>query len=248
MPFILSNLPENYNTYYELFLGSGALFFAIEPSKAVLSDMNSDLMDTYRGIKLHPEEVIKELTKMRNSEVDYYRIRKTKPTKPSRKAARFIYLNRLCFNGIYRVNKKGEFNVPYCKDEKRRVLFAEDILHASDQLEDVELLNGDFEKAFENIKKGDFVYLDPPYAVQRKNNGFLKYNKRIFHWEEQVRLAEFARRLHEKGVYVLISNANAEEIIELYKGFEKIEAYRNCSIGGAKASRKRVTEILLKNY
>lgn len=245
---LIENMPKTYNQYFEPFLGGGALFFATNPENAVLSDLNQELIETYRAIKEEPKLVIKKLKKMPNSEEDYYNIRAKNYRSSSGKAARFIYLNRLCFNGIYRVNQKGEFNVPYCKDETRTILFEEDLLRTSEQLQGKKLVHGDFGELTDEILENDFVYIDPPYAVQRKNNGFLEYNKKIFQWEEQIRLSEFAKKLNNKGANVLISNTNAEEVIDLYPNFNLVETYRSCSIGGANATRKRVKEIVLRNY
>ena len=245
---LLANAPENYNKYFELFLGGGALFFALNPKEAVLADLNSDLVETYIAVQLNPKLVIEELKKMKNSESDYYRIRSHNYRTDYEKAAQFIYLNKLCYNGIYRVNNKGVFNVPYCKDESRHYFSEKEILRASEILQNTKLISSDFESFGKDIQKNDFVYVDPPYALQRKNNGFLEYNKKIFHWEDQIRLSRFVAELSQKGAKILISNVNAAEIIELYPNFEMVEAYRNCTIGGYNASRKLVKEIILKNY
>lgn len=248
LPTLLANVPDNYNRYFELFLGGGALFFALNPNEAILADLNKELIETYIAVQSKPTLVIEELKKMKNSELEYYRIRSCDFETDYEKAARFIFLNKLCYNGIFRVNQGGVFNVPYCKDESRQFYSEKEILKASEILQGKNLISGDFEYFLEEVQRNDFVYIDPPYALQKKNNGFLEYNKKIFHWEDQIRLSRFVKNLSQKGAKVLMSNVNAIEIIELYPDFESIETYRTCSIGGFNASRKLVKEIMLKNY
>lgn len=245
---ILENLPPEFDTYYEPFLGSGALFFAIQPTKAVLSDINDELIVTYKEVKHHASMIIEKLSLKKNNEENFYKIRAWKPKKDIDKAVRFLYLNKLCYNGMYRVNKKGEFNVPFCKDVRREIYNRDRIERCSLALTSAEILACDFEEQTDKIKKGDFVYIDPPYAVQKKNNGFLEYNKKIFHWQDQIRLAKFASLLNKRGAYILISNVNVPEVIDLYPDFKVSYAVRKCNIGGKNAERKSVQEILLKNY
>ena len=241
---ILPLVPSRFNRYFEPFLGGGALFFALQPGNACLSDKNAELIDAYSQVRDRPEEVIRELRKLRNSETEYYRIRSSRPTKDAARAARLIYLITLAFNGIYRVNLQGEFNVPYgykthldpC-DEKR-------IGEASDLLKGAIVRDQDFERALRPAGPGDLVYLDPPYTVAHGNNGFVKYNAKIFSWEDQIRLARIARELANKGCTVIVSNADHISIRRLYDGFTAATVERNSVIAASSDFRARITECV----
>jgi len=176
-------LPSSFNNYHEPFLGGGSIFFNMNSNnKAFLSDCNSDLINAYSQTRDNLEELINLLKKFKNTKDEYYRIRGTQYSLPIEKAAQFIYLNRTCYNGIYRVNYKGEFNVPYGFKKYRKLFEFERFRKASELLKRAELLSYDFELSLENIKEGDFVFLDPPYTVSHIKNGFLKYNENIFSW------------------------------------------------------------------
>ena len=183
-------LPEKFNCYYEPFLGSGAVFFHLEPKEAVLSDANPHLIETYQAIKDDWRQVLHYLKKhQRHHDKDYYyemrgRNCKTKHTR----AAKFIYLNRTCWNGLYRENLKGVFNVPI-GTKTAVVLDTDDFEEVSRILQNVDLKYCDFEKTIARAESGDFIFVDPPYTVAHNNNGFVKYNQNIFSWEDQVRLS-----------------------------------------------------------
>jgi len=241
---ILPFVPPSFNRYFEPFFGGGALFFALQPKRAYLSDKNSDLVRAYSQVRDEPERVIRELRKLKNSEREYYRVRPIVPKSDAARAARFIYLITLAFNGIYRVNLKGEFNVPYgykthldpC-DEKR-------IKAASAVLKSAVIRDLDFEKALSTADKGDFVYLDPPYTVAHGNNGFVKYNAKIFSWEDQLRLARVAKELAAKGCTVIVSNADHSSIRTLYSDFIEARVQRRSIIAASSDFRSRITECI----
>jgi DNA adenine methylase len=241
---ILPLLPLQFNRYFEPFLGGGALFFAIQPKNSYLSDRNTELIQAYSQVRDQPDAVIRELRKLRNSERDYYRIRSSRPTSEAARAARMIYLITLAFNGIYRVNLKGKFNVPYgykthldpC-DEKR-------IGNASELLKRANVRDQDFEDAIRPAGAGDLVYLDPPYTVAHGNNGFVKYNAKIFSWEDQLRLARAAKDLVAKGCTVIVSNADHVSIRNLYEGFATSTLQRNSIIAASSNFRSRITECV----
>lgn len=244
---VLPLVPDSYNSYYEAFCGGGALFFAIQPSIAVLSDNNADLINCYVQVRDHPDEVIGYLSTLRNTKEDYYRIRSHIPTDQVAKAARLIYLTTLSFNGIHRLNLKGEFNVPYNHKTHVQPCDPAKIRAASLAFSSVEFLCADFGTAIASAKEGDVVYLDPPYTVAHGNNGFIKYNSRIFSWNDQIRLSNLARDIADRGCKVIVSNANHPSIIELYQGFQVQTVERASVIAATSRFRRSITECIFHN-
>jgi DNA adenine methylase len=207
-------------TYFEPFLGGGAVFFALRPKRAVLADINDELIAMYRAVRDDPEAVISAVRRLRVSANVYYRIRAAKPSEAVAGAARFLYLNKTAFSGIYRLNLKGEFNVPYGGGERTpEMLWKTDVLrYASKALRQVHLKVGDFEPVIDSADEGDVVYCDPTYTVAHDNNGFVRYNERNFSWSDQERLARCALRAVGRGVTVVVSNAHHTSIKKLYRG------------------------------
>ena len=252
-------VPNEFNAYYEPFVGGGALFFELAPKKAFLNDYNKELINVFECIKEDDkfEKMIKELNhhETLHSEEHYYEVRNIDRNKKKydrladyKKAARTIYLNKARFNGLYRVNSTNEFNVPFGK--KAKVNTYEDqnlgIIHGILNLNDIELSSVDFEEAVKNAKKGDFVYFDPPYDSDTAT--FNSYTEDGFGKEEQVRLSEVFKRLDKKGCLVMLSNHNTKLINELYKDFNinVIHAKRNINSDGKK--RGKVEEVIITNY
>ncbi len=241
---IAAFFPPSFARYFEPFVGGGALFFHLLPASAYLSDKNADLVNAYTQIKLRPERLIRQLRKWHNSENEYYRIRAWAPSNDIERAARLIYLCTLSFNGIYRQNLRGEFNVPYnfktylapCDENK--------IKQVSGALQFATLKKADFDAAVRSARSGDLVYFDPPYTVAHGNNGFLKYNASIFHWKDQERLARLAHDLADRGCAVYVSNADHYSIHALYKQFSVAYIDRHSVIAASEEFRKRVTECL----
>lgn len=223
------------------------MFFAIEPTNAVISDLNFELINCYTQIKDTPEEVIKHLESLINSEDDYYRIRQLYPILKPERAARLIYLVVLSFNGIYRLNQQGSFNVPYGYRTHVNPCDAEKIKAVSGTLAKATLLTDDFEATICDAKKGDLIYLDPPYTVAHQNNGFLKYNDKIFSWDDQIRLARLARQLSNRGCHVIVSNADHTSIRDLYSGFKVETIKRNSVIAASSDNRRSITECIFHN-
>ncbi len=248
IPQIKQHLPITFNRYYEPFLGGGALFFELCPSNAILSDVNSELINCYIQIKNHPREVIKILKKFRYSKKDYYRIRRSKSRSRIKEVARFIYLNHTCWNGLYRVNRTGKFNVPFGKHRNPAIYDEENLFRVSKVLKKTKIFASDFELAVEQAKAGDFVYMDPPFTVLHGNNSFLEYNKSIFSWEDQKRLARIAKELSQRGCYVMISNAYSTCVKSLYNGFTRKVLNRYSLISGKKEYRTKVHEYIFINY
>jgi DNA adenine methylase len=241
---ITSKFPENFNRYYEPFFGGGAIFFAIAPENAALSDINSDLINAYAMVRDRPGELISELENYENSEGFYYEVRASRPSDIIKKSARLLYLTRLSFNGIYRVNLNGDFNVPYGKKHHLSAFDLTKLLETSEALKGVSLSVADFELATESARSGDLVYFDPPYTVAHANNGFVKYNENIFSWADQVRLAEHARTLAARGCFVAVSNADHVSVDALYGDFNKMMIERFSVIAASSAFRRQITECL----
>lgn len=255
-------IPENYDTFFEPFVGGGALFFELfrtHGKKAVLNDSNKELINVYECLKDEDmfESVCKELDhhEKNHSEEYYYSIRNIDrdPKKFNRlsevkRAARTIYLNKACFNGLYRVNSKNEFNVPFGKKTKINTYDGQNlgIVHCILDFNDVELLSGDFEDAVKKAKKGDFIYLDPPYDSDTST--FNDYTENGFDKNEQVRLACLFKELSDRGCFVMLSNHNTKLINDLYKDFNihVIKAQRNINANGKK--RGKVEEVIITNY
>jgi DNA adenine methylase len=236
--------------YIEPFLGSGAVFFHAQPKRAILSDANRDLISAYEAIKSDWRSVYSALTGFarRHSEANYYSIRAARSVDPYREAARFIYLNRTCWNGLYRVNRKGEFNVPI--GTKSNVLLpTDDFRRIADLLLSTELRHQDFEITINEAMEDDFLFVDPPYTVKHNLNGFLKYNENIFSWDDQIRLRDALVRADRRGARILMTNADHESVRDLYRGtFWQEAAARNSVLAGTGGSRGKVTELLIRNW
>ena len=252
-------LPEDFDTYYEPFVGGGALLFELSPQKAVINDSNEELINVYKV--LCNEEKFKKMCHALNhyetshSEEFYYEIRNKDRNKKSfnrladyTRAARTIYLNKACFNGLYRVNSKNEFNVPFGKKKKVNTYEGSNLITVSNYLtmNDVKILCCDFEEAVKDAKKGDFIYFDPPYDSDTST--FNSYTETGFDKDEQRRLAKVYKELDQRGCYVMLSNHNTKLINELYKDYNihVIEAKRNINSDGKK--RGKVEEVIITNY
>ena len=252
-------LPEDFDTYYEPFVGGGALLFELSPQKAVINDSNEELINVYKV--LCNEEKFKKMCHTLNhyetshSEEFYYEIRNKDRNKKSfnrladyTRAARTIYLNKACFNGLYRVNSKNEFNVPFGKKKKVNTYEGSNLITVSNYLtmNDVKILCCDFEEAVKDAKKGDFIYFDPPYDSDTST--FNSYTETGFDKDEQRRLAKVYKELDQRGCYVMLSNHNTKLINELYKDYNihVIEAKRNINSDGKK--RGKVEEVIIINY
>ncbi len=209
--------PKAYKRYFEPFLGSGAVFFGLCPGHAYLSDSNKELIEAYCAIRDNWKLVWERLLwhQRHHSWEHYYLTRASKPRSLASCAAKFIYLNRTCFNGLYRVNRKGVFNVP--KGTKNTVTFPDDdFAMVARALRNTHLVCRDFEEMLYKTKSGDFVYVDPPFTVQHNQNNFIKYNERLFSWEDQKRLANAVGEASNRGALVLVSNADSPSIKRLY--------------------------------
>lgn len=234
--------------YFEPFAGGAAFFFSLAPDRAVLADSNSELIRTYAALKHDADRIIDLLDSYSYEKKLYYYLRDRRPRSPHRAAARFIFLNRTCWNGLYRVNLRGEFNTPFGNFRNPTILDEDRILAGVAQLKRAVLRVGDFEKTLRYARRGDFAYCDPPYITGHQNNGFLKYNAHLFSWDDQERLAALALRLKLRNVNVLISNADHDKVVALYKGYYYYRVLRRSAIAGDAASRGVAREALLSSY
>ncbi len=252
--------PSKFNRYYEPFLGSGAIYFAISPQKGFLNDLNKYLIGTYEIIRDNPNELIKQLKKIDSEyhslptledKSNYYYSARTEFNKSQKmnihKAALFILLNKAGYNGMYRENSKGEYNIPFGKHEKCLICDSENILEVSRNIQDIKFSSGDYKTALSSAKNGDLIYLDPPYIPISKTSNFTQYQKEGFGYDEQVRLKDIALELHKKGCYVVISNSSCEISRKLYdnKAFSihTIRVTRQIHF-----SKKVVPEIVVTNF
>lgn len=254
---IRQRIPADIGTYYEPFIGGGAVFFDLAPQKAVISDMNEELINLYQVIKAAPDALIASLKEHENTSEYFYQIRSKDRDRdtynqlsPVFKASRMIYLNRTCFNGLYRVNSRGEINTPFGNYKNPQICNEENIREISGFFtsRDIEILEADFETALANATAGDFVYLDPPYDPVTDTASFTGYVAGGFDREQQRRLKECCDRLHEKGVRFLLSNSSTDFILDLYKDYhiDLVDAKRNINCKGD--GRGAVQEVLVRNY
>jgi DNA adenine methylase len=241
---------EKIGRYFEPFMGGAAVFFHLQPQRSFLSDSNSDLVDLYTIVRDDVETLIDALKSHRNKETYYYKIRAQNPAtlSPVERAARLIFLNKTCYNGLYRVNSNGGFNVPFGNYLNPNICDAENLRAASLALQYAEICQSDFEQAVSSAKKGDFVYFDPPYQPISRTSSFTSYTSGRFDDSEQERLANVFRSLAKRGCYVMLSNSNAPLIKELYADFNIHQVLARRAINSKGAGRGKIIERLITNY
>ncbi len=248
LPNLLEHAPTNYGKYIEPFVGGGALFFRLQPARAVLADSNPDLINCYVVVRDRLEELLSRLKgyeRWHSSEF-YYRVRAQTPSEPVERAARFIYLNKTCYNGLYRVNKQGQFNVPFGKYHNPFSCDVATLRAASHALRNAELVCGDYKETLErHSQPGDFVYLDPPYMPISKYSDFKRYTADYFYSSDHQNLAETVRQLQQMGCYVLVSNSFSEFVLDLYEGLNIVQALARRNINKDPAKRTGVKEVIV---
>ncbi len=249
-----SYLPKSFNKYIEPFVGGGALFFYLLPETAILIDGNPILINCYTTIKTQVDSLIEALRGHKNEAEYYYSIRSADRTPEFdqwtdvQKAARIMYMNKCCFNGLYRVNSKGYFNVPFGKYKNPKFLDEENLRAVHEVLQTVTIRSGSFELCLEYAKKDDFVYLDPPYYPITKTANFTSYTKNNFSEQDQIRLVEVFGELDKRGCKVMLSNSYCEFILDLYSDYriELVQAKR--AINSDAKKRGAIKEVLILNY
>ena len=254
LPELIKRVPPSYNRYLEPFLGGGALYFALQPKTAYLADYNPELINCFEVVRSNLADLKEELKKYRYDKEMYYEVRELDrkadyaSTSPIARAARFIYLNKTCFNGLYRVNSKGHFNVPFGAYKDPTILDAPNLTACSNALQSAILKTGSFEDIAEIAEKDDFVYFDPPYAPVSETADFTQYVSGGFDASSQELLLLTCLKLHQKGVKWMLSNSNTNIIQELYRGFkvETVEAGR--AINSKAEKRGPILELIIRNY
>lgn len=235
---LLPKVPSSYGRYIEPFLGGGAMFFALQPEQAVIADSNPELINLYRQVANHVDDVVCQLKKYENTQEMFYAVRGQDWTMlpEAEAAARTIFLNKTCFNGLYRVNKKGRFNVPFGKYKNPKICDEEGLKAASAALKKAEIVCGDYLLVLEHYAQpGDFVFLDPPYLPISEYSDFKRYTKEQFYEEDHVELAKMVKTMHERGCHVILTNSNHPLVHELYAPFtiDVIQTKRHISCNGS---------------
>jgi DNA adenine methylase len=243
--------PKDYKTYYEPFLGGGAVFFYLNPSSAVLTDINAELINTYRCVRDNVEELILclETHQLNHCRQYYYEVRQWKNLSVIEKAARLIYLNKTCFNGLYRENSRGEFNVPLGRYKNPKICNPSLLKSVSSALQKTQLEVRPFEDILNYAtSRDDFVYLDPPYHPLSSTSNFTAYSREAFSPKDQIRLKEVFTELASQGVKVMSSNSDCEFIRELYRDFKIYPILASRLINSKASKRGRISEVLITSY
>ena len=248
IPELKKYIPTKFNKYIEPFFGGGALFFHLAYNNSIINDNNPEIINLYQEVSKRPKLIIEELEKYKNNEKFFYALRNSSPKTSIKKAARTIFLNRTCFNGLYRVNKKGQFNVPYGKSQNINFVDKKNLLLASKILKKTKIYNLDYKLIMQKFcKKKDFVFLDPPYLPISKYSDFKRYTKEQFHLNDHIELSEHYKELDKKGCYLILTNSNNEIINKLYREYKIriIKTKRNINSNGSKRTGE---DIIITNF
>lgn len=251
---LLKNMPKSYNRYFEPFIGGGALFFELQPNNAYISDMNEELINLYTVVRENVYELIVDLSKHEVSKEYFLEIRNFDRTEEYKnlsnvqRASRFIYLNRTCFNGLYRVNSQGQFNVPFGNYKNPRIVDENNLLNCSELLKNTKIKCADFSEILTKVKKGDFVYFDPPYVPLNETSSFTSYTKDGFDMDMQFKLREVCDELDSMGVKFMLSNSDTKFVNELYSNYEIKKVFASRSVNANAEGRGKITEVLVRNY
>lgn len=260
LPELVKLMPQTYNRYYEPFIGGGALLFELKRNHCTINDYNSDLVMTYETIRDDVDTLI-ELLKLHelNNSKDYYldirnadRDGRIENMTRTERAARLLYMLRVNFNGLYRVNSKNQFNVPYGKYKNPKIVDEDNLRNISDYLKqnDIQILNGDFAEAVKTANKGDLVYFDPPYVPLSDTEAFTSYTSNGFSYDDQVRLRDLFVELTRRGVHVMVSNSSAKLVYDLYKDVAEkiIEVDATRMINSKADKRGKIKEVIITNF
>lgn len=249
LPRLIPLLSSTRGRYFEPFLGGGAVFFGLQPPVAILSDLNAELVEMYQAVRDDAEEVISILSRFSFTRECYEKVRNSRPRTPVTRAAKFIYLNRTCWNGLYRVNRVGQFNVPMGSfTSPPNFVVADRIRLAQTSLRRAVLRRGDFEETCNEAGEGDAVYFDPPYTTPDGSDLFRRYNGNVFSWEDHLRLASLATRLANRGCRVVITNTEHPAVRHLYGDFAITVIARRSLVAADPSGRGSTTELLIANY
>lgn len=246
--YLLPKFPRQFERYIEPFCGSASLFFLSEPKEAVLGDLNHELINALKFVKSSPERLALALAWMPADQENYYTIRSIQPKSLTgfERAARFLYLNRFCFNGLYRTNRAGEFNVPF-GSKPRSAVDESTFIAAASLLRTAKFVIGDFSEVCRDARSGDFVYLDPPYASS-EGNGFTEYGARTFGTVDLLRLRHELNVLDKKGAYFMLSYADSADISDIRKRWKSQTVRVRRNIAGFAGHRRVASEVVITNY
>ncbi|MEL6547702.1 MAG: DNA adenine methylase [Myxococcota bacterium] len=249
VPEILKRFPNRFTHYHEPFVGGAAVFFSLEPQKATLSDINDELVNAYRAIRDDVDGVVSALREHTATEEHFYEVRgqERATLNATRSTARTIFLNRTCFNGLYRVNRKGQFNVPFGRYANPKICDEQNLNAVSQALQGVSIEHRSAFEVLDHAKRGDLVYFDPPYDPVSKTASFTSYTKSGFGDAEQEKLADVFAALDRKGVHVVLSNSDTEFIRSLYQGFQIDQVFCRRAINSRADRRGPVAEVLVSN-
>lgn len=244
-------IPEFSGNYYEPFLGGGSVFFRLLPTSGVISDINEDLINLYIVMRDHPIELkgIMSEYQEKHSVTFYYTIRESCPITPIEKAGRLLYLNRTCYNGMYRVNRQGRFNVPI--GSKSDCTYDLDLFpRYSAALKTICIRVCDFSASIEKSGAHDFIFVDPPYSIAHNQNSFIKYNENLFNWNDQKRLVDVLCKARSRGASIMVTNANYDGLREMYRdnGFYIQHVDRYCAMAGVASKRRMTQELLITSF
>jgi len=254
LPHLVHRIPNSFNRYIEPFIGGGALFFALQPRISLLADCNQELINCYQVVRSDVEALIEELKIFRYEKEMYYEVREWDrradfgQMSRVKRAARLIYLNKTCFNGLYRVNSKGHFNVPFGSYTDPTIVDPENLRACSSVLQRAIIQTGNFEQILEIAETGDFVYFDPPYAPTSDTADFTSYSKDGFDDSAQELLLLVCLQLNQRGVKWMVSNSNTPIIQELYRGFKIEPIVASRAINSKASKRGAVIELLIRNF
>lgn len=254
LPELVSRLPDSYKRYHEPFIGGGALFFHLCPRRASISDINPELINVYSAVKNDVEALIRDLRRHRYEKEYFYRVRDSdrepsfKRWSPVKRASRLIFLNKTCFNGLYRVNSSGQFNTPFGRYVNPAILDADNLRACSRALQSAKIQLAPFDEIEEKAKSGDLVYFDPPYVPLSATASFTGYSQDGFSADMQRELAALCSRLDKAGVQFMLSNSSAPLVLSLYRKFrlEKVDASR--AINSRAHGRGKIHEVIVRNY
>ncbi len=254
LPELIRRIPADFSRYFEPFLGGGALFFSLQPKKAVLVDINDALINCYQVIQDNVESLIEDLKKHRYQEEYYYQTRNVDrlPEYSSwgsiERASRFIFLNKTCYNGLYRVNSKGQYNVPFGRYTNPKIVNPENLSACSQVLQNAVVISDSFLSIENQVSPDDFVYFDPPYIPLNTTSNFTSYSKEGFDMSMQVALRDLCTRLDKRGIRFMLSNSSAPAVGDLYKGFTIEFVHASRAINSSASKRGKIKEVIIRNY
>jgi DNA adenine methylase len=257
LPELIKRLPKEITSYFEPFIGGGALMWSLHNKKIksiVISDYNHELSNLYKVVKTNPEKLVSSLKKHKNTEKYFYalrgidRVSSYQRRSPITKASRFIYINRTGFNGLYRVNLKGENNVPFGRYPTPKIVDESNLLKCSKFLQNVKVMNGDFECIRDMLEQDSFVYLDPPYIPLSSTSNFTGYTDQGFDFDMQFRLREFCDYIDSIGAKFMLSNSSAPLVYELYESYNIDTVLANRVVNCKGSGRGKVKELIIRNY